>query len=248
MKDRLIAVNTLYEGMLLEYDILDDYGQILLHRGTLLTNDLIQSITQTGLTYVCYENAQNEEEKYDWLQKNNFVSFLQRITFLSGDELSAVPGVNGRASNYATKTAEWIFRLHNEWFSTHLHMLNSDRRHFAESVLDRLNNRFAEMYDQGAFHTFDFYYEGIEMLRSLGPAWVETFASIYTPFPAGTVVTFEEEVDCLVIDVYQDEPDNPLIKPILQVNGEKPYFLKQSEKKMVAVQPLAVVLPDLPEK
>ncbi|SER73729.1 hypothetical protein [Salisediminibacterium halotolerans] len=248
MKDRLIGVNTLYSGMLLEYDILDDYGHILVHKGTLLTADLIQSLTKTGLTYVRYEDAQDEEEKYDWLQKNNFIAFLQQITFLSSDELALVSGINGSAANYLNRTEEWIGRMHNEWFSVHLNILTDDRKQYADSVINRLNGRFAEMYDEGMFYTYEFYYDGIQLLKSLGQAWADTFSSIYTPYPAGTVLTFEEEIDCLVIDVYQDEPDNPLIKPILQVNGSDPYFLKRSEKNLIAVQPLAVVMPDLPEE
>ena len=244
MNDRLIAVSDIHIGMVLAYDIQDNYGRLLLKRHTVITEEILHSLTATGLSYLLYENAEAAEDKFETQQIDTFLAFVAQITFLGIDDIYSLMNIErGDLAAFTADTNELVDSFHNAAFHNCFNQTNENHRDRAASVLTRITERFMAMYDSGWFNTFDFYYEGLDMLRTLNSFWMDQFKKIYTPYPAGTIVTIEANENCLVIDVFRDEPENPLIKPILAGNSIEPYFINQTSKKIIAVEPLAVVLP-----
>lgn len=225
MNDRMIALHDLHVGFKTKFDIQDDYGRCIIARNVTITEEDMRELTTMGISYFVYKNLIDEEDEPEPEAEIALVRFLEDISSYSRHELDHI--LQG------TSIEEDLYVFHEEVFKE-----VKERRGI---IVERVTSAFFQHFHEGLFDMHLFYWTVKEFLEDYSKEALHRFQDVYVPFPNGAVVSLEEGLDCIVLDQDPQDPENPLLKPILS-EDEPVFYLKQHTWKIVSSEPVSCTL------
>lgn len=222
MNDRMIALHDLTIGMVTKYDIQDDYGRCLVERNTRLTEEAMKRLTSTGTAYFIYENLIDENDDPEPEANEGLARLLSDVSVRTKDDLEAI--LQGAS------VEEDIYLFHEELFA--------DIKERSGIIVEKITSEFFNNMEDGSFHVHQFYWRVKDFLQEYSPSALKTFQEVFVPYPTGVVVTLEEGVDCIVVDLDPNDPENPVLRMLLS-EEEDVFLLKEQDKKIISADPVS---------
>lgn len=222
MNDRMIALHDLAIGMKTKYDIQDDYGRCLVERNTELGEEEMKRLTSTGTAYFIYENLLDENEDPEPEANTGLTRLLSDVSVRTKEDLEII--LQGAS------VEEDIYLFHEEMFSS--------LKERSGIIIEKITSEFFNNMEDGSFYVHQFYWRVKDFLKEYSPTALKTFQQVFVPYPTGGVVTLEGGVDCIVVDLDQHDPENPVLRMLLS-EDEDVFLLKEQDKKIISADPVS---------
>lgn len=225
MSERMIALHDLHVGFKTKFDIQDHYGRCIIAKNNTITEEDMRNLTALGTSYFIYQNIVDDDEEPQPEATLALVRFLEEISSYSRFQLDHI--LQG------TSIEEDLYIFHEEIFKE-----VKERRGI---IVEKVTSIFFQHFHDGLFDMHLFYWKVKEFLEDYSKEASNRFQQVFVPFPNGAVVSLEKGLDCIVLEQDPQDPENPLLKPILS-EDEPAFFLKDYNWKVVSSEPISCTL------
>lgn len=252
MTKSLISLNDLFAGMKLEGDVLDQFHNPLLKKGTVLSEDDLTHLTALQQAYFIYskDNKQREHERQLLLSLLN--DYLRTVTFIEACGIN----LNDLMDNYYPPPAlleesAWEEDVSRDYIKeaayAFIHLIVEAQKKSGEdrganeyivSVTEQLALHLYEVWKKGSIKPYEFYLMCSDRIKMRPEQFGFIVDRLLVPFPEGSTVLLKDGESYEVMHVNQDEPFKPVLR---KREGERvTYFAEDITYEVETVKPIAI--------